>query len=65
VREPNPRTHRRGFVRSALAGSLLMRGLLHELLAADAGPGPADPLAPRAPHFAAKAKSVIFMFMSC
>jgi Protein of unknown function (DUF1501) len=52
---------RRGFVRSALGGSLLMQGLLHELLAADAAP---DPLAPRAPHFPAKAKSVIFLFMS-
>jgi hypothetical protein len=51
---------RRGFVRSAVAGSLLMRGLLSELLAADA----ADPLAPKAPHFPAKAKSVIFLFMS-
>ncbi|MFI5457503.1 MAG: DUF1501 domain-containing protein [Isosphaerales bacterium] len=43
-----------------------MRGLIHELLAADAGvrKSTADPLAPRAPHFAAKAKSVIFLFMS-
>ncbi len=52
--------HRRAFVRSAVAGSLLMPGLLSELLAADA----ADPLAPRAPHFPAKAKAVIFLFMS-
>lgn len=64
MRESNPLLHRRGFARSALAGSLLMRGLVHELLAADSGPAPADPLAPRAPHFAAKAKSVIFLFMS-
>ena len=48
------------FVRSAVAGSLLMPGILHELLAADA----ADPLAPEKPHFPAKAKSVIFLFMS-
>ena len=41
-----------------------MKGLLHELLAADASPTPTDPLAPRAGHFAAKAKSVIFLFMS-
>ena len=53
-------SHRRGFLRSAVAGSLLMPGILHELLAADN----ADPLAPRAPHFPAKAKSVIFLFMS-
>ncbi len=51
---------RRGFVRSAVAGSLLMPGILSELLAADA----ADPLAPRPPHFPAKAKAVIFLFMS-
>ena len=51
---------RRGFVQSAIAGSLLMPGLLSELLAADGG----DPLAPRKPHFPGKAKSVIFLFMS-
>ena len=50
----------RTFLRSAVAGSLLMPGILHELLAADS----ADPLAPRKPHFPAKAKSVIFLFMS-
>ena len=51
---------RRGFVRSSLAGSMLMPGLLSELLAADS----TDPLAPKAPHFPARAKSVIFLFMS-
>ena len=51
---------RRGFVRSAVAGSLLMPGILAELLAADA----ADPLAPKAPHHTAKARAVIFLFMS-
>src|SRR5215213_6806983 len=55
-----PGPTRRGFVRSAVAGSLLMPGLLSELLAQDA----ADPLAPKAPHFPAKAKSVIFLFLS-
>src|SRR5947208_2154968 len=55
-----PLPSRRGFVRSAVAGSLLMPGLLSELLAAEN----ADPLAPKAPHFPAKAKSVIFLFMS-
>src|SRR6476659_4225626 len=55
-----PGISRRGFVRSAVAGSLLMRGLLSELLAADG----TDPLAVRPPHFPAKAKSVIFLFMS-
>jgi hypothetical protein len=51
---------RRGFVRSAVAGSLLMPGILSELLAADAS----DPLAPKKPHHAPKAKAVIFLFMS-
>ncbi|WP_020468658.1 DUF1501 domain-containing protein [Zavarzinella formosa] len=53
-------TTRRGFVQSAVAGSLLMPGLLSELLAQDS----IDPLKPRSPHFPAKAKSVIFLFMS-
>ncbi len=56
-----PALHRRGFVQSAVAGSMLMPGLLSELLAAEA---PADPLASKEPHFPAKAKSVIFLFMS-
>jgi Protein of unknown function (DUF1501) len=52
--------HRREFLRSAVAGSILMPGILHELLASDQ----ADPHAPGVPHFPAKAKSVIFLFMS-
>jgi hypothetical protein len=51
---------RRGFVRSAVAGSILLPGILSELLAADA----ADPLAPKPPHVPGKAKAVIFLFMS-
>jgi hypothetical protein len=49
---------RRTFLRSALGGSLLLPAALHELLAAG------DPLAPREPHFPAKAQRVIFLFMS-
>ncbi len=48
-----------------------MPGLLSELLAADAGRSPSaadsdgtNPVAPKEPHFPAKAKSVIFLFMS-
>ncbi|MCY2968596.1 MAG: DUF1501 domain-containing protein, partial [Planctomycetota bacterium] len=62
---------RRHFLRSSVAGSLLMPGLISELLAADDARGtgaksvdPANPLAPRDSHFPAKAKSVIFLFMS-
>src|SRR5579862_6873341 len=64
---------RRQFVKSAVASSLLMPGLLHELLAADdarsavsrgAAGDAINPVAPKSPHFPPKAKSVIFLFMS-
>lgn len=48
---------RRQFLRSLTAGSLLLPGLTRELLAADG-------LAEAAPHFPAKAKRVIFLFMT-
>ncbi len=41
-----------------------MQGLLHELLAAGMPLRPRSAAPPRAPHFPAKAKSVIFLFMS-
>ena len=53
---------RRSFVRSFVAGSALMPGLLQELAAAEEGG--ADPLAPRQGHYPAKAKRVIFLFMT-
>jgi hypothetical protein len=44
---------------------MLMPGLLQELLAGETGGlSVEDPLAPRAPHFEAKAKRVIFLFMT-
>jgi Protein of unknown function (DUF1501) len=56
---------RRQFLRSLVAGSLLMPGILHELLAEDAARGGVtDPLLPKAPHFPAKAKRVIFLYMT-
>ena len=55
---------RRNVLRSAVAGSLLMPGILRELLAEDAARGGAtDPLAPKPSHFPVKAKQVIFLFM--
>jgi Protein of unknown function (DUF1501) len=42
-----------------LGGSMLLPGLVSELLAAES-----DPLAPRIGHFPAKAKRVIFLYMS-
>src|SRR5947209_3315900 len=51
--------NRRQVLRSAVAGSMLMPALVSELLAEDR-----DPLAPHAPHFPARAKSVIFVYLS-
>lgn len=50
---------RRQFVQSAVTGSLLFPGIMQQLMAEDAGP-----LSPREPHFPAKAKRVIFLFMT-
>jgi hypothetical protein len=51
---------RREILRSLVGGSLLMPGLLSELLAAPASAN--DPLAPKPGHFPARAKRVIFVF---
>ncbi|MFM7592143.1 MAG: DUF1501 domain-containing protein, partial [Isosphaeraceae bacterium] len=64
--------NRRQMVQSTVAGSLIFQGLLGEMLADDAARSggraamvePPDPLAPRSQHFPARAKSVIFLFMS-
>ena len=57
-------TSRRDFLRSAGGefGALALSALAAEARASEA-PRAADPLAPKKPHFAAKAKSVIFLFM--
>src|SRR5581483_6340637 len=63
---------RRAFLRTAGAGfgSIALAALLADdgLLVADGGDkprrSPDDPLAPKNPHFEAKAKRVIFLFMS-
>jgi len=48
-----------------VGGSLLYPALVSNLMAEEATRiGADDPLAPRAPHFAAKAKRVIFLYMS-
>jgi hypothetical protein len=52
-------TTRRHFLRTATAGTLLMPGIVQQLLA-ESG----DPMTPRDPHFPAKAKNVIFLFMT-
>jgi hypothetical protein len=53
---------RRQVIQSLLGSSLVLPGILSELLAADAGRAEADPLAARQPHFEPKAKRVIFLF---
>ena len=58
------RTNRRQTIRSLAAGGLLMPGLLSEMLSGAATTDPDNPLAPKAPHFAPKAKRVIFLFMT-
>ncbi|HEU4752595.1 MAG TPA: DUF1501 domain-containing protein, partial [Armatimonadota bacterium] len=61
----DPRLNRRQVIRSLVGGSLVLPGILSELLSAEAARADsADPLAPKAPHFPAKAKRVIFMCMS-
>src|SRR6476660_3637793 len=59
---------RRSFLATAASGlgTIALATLLQRegLLAAETPPGaPANPLAPRAPHFAPKAKACIFFFM--
>ena len=52
-------------IRSMVGGSMLLPGLVGELLAAESAPvKSADPLAPKPGHFPAKAKRVIFLHMS-
>ncbi len=51
--------NRRSLLRSAVTSSLVFPGIIEQLLA-DSG----DPLANREPHFAPRAKNVIFLFMT-
>lgn len=57
--QSNDQWSRRRFVRSAVAGSALMPAIVQQLLAESQ-----DPLVPRDPHFPARAKRVIFLFMT-
>ena len=53
---------RREFLRSAVVGSLLMPGILQQLLAEESAT--ADPLSPKLSHALPRAKQVIFLFMT-
>lgn len=55
-----PGCSRRQALGALATGSLLLPGILSELLAED----DADPLLPKPPHFPPKAKQVIFLFMA-
>jgi hypothetical protein len=56
---------RRGLLRSMVGGSILLPGIVSQLLADDAAaPRSGDPLAPKPAHFPPKAKRVIFLYMS-
>ncbi|MBS0206422.1 MAG: DUF1501 domain-containing protein [Planctomycetes bacterium] len=52
-----------GFAGTALTGLLQRDGFFGATAAASEGPAHQNPLAPKDPHFAPKAKSVIFLFM--
>lgn len=55
--------NRRGALHSLVGGSLLLPGILSELLGGNAAQAAASgPLVPKQPHFPAKAKRVIFLF---
>jgi hypothetical protein len=51
-------------LRSLVGGSVLMPGIIADLLAGPQLRAAENPLAPRMPHFAPKAKRVIFLYMS-
>lgn len=53
---------RRGMLRSMIGSSLILPGIASQLLAEEASS--ADPLAPKPTHFPARAKRVIFLYMS-
>lgn len=59
VKMHHPSGNRRNFLRSTVAGTLLLPGIIQQLLA-DSG----DPLAARESQFPPRAKNVIFLFMT-
>src|SRR6516165_3231459 len=62
---PSRFLNRRAVLRSLAGTSLLLPGILSQLLAAEDGtPRSEDPLAPKGPHFPAKAKRIILLFSS-
>ncbi len=62
--QTNLQVSRRQAIRSLVSGSILLPGILSQLLAADSRGNEINPLAPRTPHFPGKAKRVIFLYMT-
>lgn len=56
---PQSTDNRRRFLQSSVAGSMILPGIVQQLVADEK-----DPVAARNPHFPAKAKRVIFLFMT-
>ncbi len=56
--------NRRQIIRSLAGSGLILPGLLSQLLADSPVSSLSDPLAPKQPHFTARAKRVIFLFMT-
>src|SRR5688572_1201862 len=54
---------RRQMIRSLVSGSVLLPGIVSQLLAEETASA-LNPLAPRAPHFPGKAKRVIFIYLT-
>src|SRR5688572_26542489 len=54
---------RRQMIRSLVSGSLLLPGIVSQLLAEETASA-LNPLAPRASHFFGKAKRVIFIYLT-
>jgi hypothetical protein len=56
---------RRQVLRSMVGGSLLLPAIVSDLLTTTArGSAPANPLAPRTPHFPGKARRVLFIYLT-
>lgn len=55
---------RRQAIRSLVSGSILLPGILSQLLAEESRGDELNPLAPKTPHFPGKAKRVIFLYMT-
>ena len=55
---------RRHVIKSLVGGSLVLPGIISDLLAKGAESVSENPLAPRLPHYEPKAKRVIFLYMS-